>query len=242
MPPIQNGTSMKRKSTLVYPNIPSAIRPVPHGNGLPIPEPPDNFAVYSDDEDSFSSNSKEQQPSASSVADNLLSSNHKIIEGELNDLIRGLKLPKRRQNFWHQGYNNRIYYTTAPLRIKLGLKKNFVKALDVNGLAFTYLCGKFPRLTFEKVKTGVFIGPQIRQLFKNHQYEAVLSDKEKAAWQYFEKFLNGFLGNFKAANFRGLVQYLVDLYIQLECNMSLKMHFLFSHLNFFPLICGGVSD
>jgi hypothetical protein len=217
---------MKKKSTLLYPNIPSAIRPVPHGNGLPIPEPLDNFAVYSDDEDSVSSNSEEQQPSASRVAENLLSSNHKIIEGELNNLIRNLKLPKRRQNFWHQDYNSRIYYTAAPQHIKLWLKKNFVKALDVKCLAFMYLCGKFPRLTFEKVKTGVFIGPQFRQLFKN-QFDSVLSDKEKAAWQSFEKFSNCFLGNFKAAYFRELVQYLVDSYIQLECNMSLKMHFYF---------------
>ena len=65
----------------------------------------------------------------------------------------------------------------------------------------------------------------------------MLSDKEKAAWQYFEKFSNGFLGNFKE-----LVQDLVDSYEQLECNMSLKMHFLFSHLDIFPLNCGGVSD
>jgi len=92
--------------------------------------------------------------------------------------------------------------------------KNFVKALDVKGLAFTYLCGKFPRLTFEKVKAGMFIGPQIRQLFKAQQFEVVLSGKEKAAWQSFETFSNGFLGNFKAANFRELVQDLVDSAVQ----------------------------
>ena len=38
------------------------------------------------------------------------------------------------------------------------------------------------------------------------------------------------------------VQDLVDSYEQLECNMPLKMHFLFSHLEFFPLNCGDVSD
>jgi len=48
----------------VYRNIPSAIWPVSHGDGLPVPEPLDNFDMYSDDEDSVSSNSKEQQPSA----------------------------------------------------------------------------------------------------------------------------------------------------------------------------------
>ena len=54
-----------------------------------------------------------------------------------------------------------------PLHIKLGLMKNFVKALNVKGPALMYLCGKFPRLTYKKVKAGVFIGPQIRQLFKD---------------------------------------------------------------------------
>jgi len=49
----------------------------------------------------------------------------------------------------------------------LRLKKNFVKALDVKGPAFTYLFEKFPKLTFEKVEAGVFIGPQIRQHFKD---------------------------------------------------------------------------
>jgi len=83
----------------------------------------------------------------------------------------------------------------------------------------------------------VFIGRQIRQLFKDQQFEAVLSDKEKKAWQSFEKVSNGFLGNF-----REILRYLMDSYEQLGCNMSLKMHFTFSHLDFFPLNCGAVSD
>jgi hypothetical protein len=70
----------------------------------------------------------------------------------------------------------------------------------------------------------------------------VLSDKEKAAWKSFQKFSIGFLGNFKVANFREFVQDLMDSYEQLGCNMSLKMHFLFSHLDLFLLKCGGVSD
>jgi len=99
VPPIQNGMSMKKKSTLVYLNIPPAIQSVPHGDGFPVPETPDNFAMYSDDEDSVSSNSEKQQPSPSRDADYLPStdsSNHGITEGSLNDLIRDLKLPKNK--------------------------------------------------------------------------------------------------------------------------------------------------
>jgi hypothetical protein len=87
----------EKKSTLVYLNIPSAIWPVPHDDRLPVPETPDSFAVYSDDEDSVSSNSEEQQPSPSRDADYFQSTdcNHKITEGGLNDLIRDLELPKK---------------------------------------------------------------------------------------------------------------------------------------------------
>jgi len=57
----------------------------------------------------------------------------------------------------------------------------------------------------------------------------------KAAWQTFEKVSIGFLGNFKAANFRVVLQDLMDSVEKLGCNMSLEMNFLYSHLEFFPL-------
>ena len=82
VPRTQNGMSMKKKSTLVYPNIPSATQPVPHGDRLPVPEPPNNFAMYSDDEDSVSSNSKEQQPSASRDANYLQAQTPPIIRSQ----------------------------------------------------------------------------------------------------------------------------------------------------------------
>jgi hypothetical protein len=66
--------------------------------------------------------------------------------------------------------------------------KNFVKALDVKGPAFMFLCGKFPTLTFEKVKGVRCIGPQFRQRFRDMKFEVVLSDKEIAGWQYLKIF------------------------------------------------------
>jgi hypothetical protein len=38
VPPLRQGFSKKKKWTLFYPNLPSAMRPVPHGEGLPVPE------------------------------------------------------------------------------------------------------------------------------------------------------------------------------------------------------------
>ena len=48
-----------------------------------------------------------------------------------------------------------------PLHIKLGLMKQFVKALDKEGECFKYFCKAFPRLSSEKLKAGIFDGPQI---------------------------------------------------------------------------------
>jgi hypothetical protein len=36
VPPVSGGIKKKKKLTIVYPNIPSALRPVPHGEGIPF--------------------------------------------------------------------------------------------------------------------------------------------------------------------------------------------------------------
>ena len=48
-----------------------------------------------------------------------------------------------------------------PLHIKLGLMKQFVKALNEEGVCFKYIQEKFPYMSAEKVKEGVFDKPQI---------------------------------------------------------------------------------
>jgi hypothetical protein len=101
--------------------------------------------------------------------------------------------------------------------------KNFVKALDRNGPAFSFLCEKFPRLSTEKIKAGVFIGPQIHQLFRYPQFDLILSDDEKAVWNAFQHAATGLLGNVKAVNFRKLVENRITSYEKLGCNMSLKI-------------------
>ena len=46
-----------------------------------------------------------------------------------------------------------------PLYIKLGITKQFVKALEEDGDCFKCICMKFPGLTTEKLKAGIFDGP-----------------------------------------------------------------------------------
>jgi hypothetical protein len=38
VPPIQKGITKKKQWTVEYPNIPTAVHPVSHYEGLPIPE------------------------------------------------------------------------------------------------------------------------------------------------------------------------------------------------------------
>jgi len=54
--------------------------------------------------------------------------------------------------------------------------------------------------------------------------------------------VKGFLGNRRAQNCEELVNNLLQSYYKLGCNMSLKTHFLHSHLDILPENCGAVSD
>jgi len=51
-----------------------------------------------------------------------------------------------------------------------------------------------------------------------------------------------FLGNRKSPNYHEIVGELLQSYQDMGCNMFLKIHFLDSHLDFFPDNLGAVSD
>ena len=50
------------------------------------------------------------------------------------------------------------------------------------------------------------------------------------------------MGNRRAQNYDELVNNRWQSYQKLGCNLSLKIQFLHSHLDFFPQNCGAVSD
>ena len=59
-----------------------------------------------------------------------------------------------------------------PLHIKLGLMKNFVKAMaKQNSNGFELLCKMFPKLSLAKLKEGIFVGPQIWKVFEDPECE-----------------------------------------------------------------------
>lgn len=120
--------------------------------------------------------------------------------------------------------------------------KNFVKAMDRNGRGFLYLKQKFPRISEAKIKEGIFVGPQIRKIMTDELFDNVLNEAELRAWSAFKSVVANFLGNVKADNYKDIVSELLSAYKGMGCNMSLKIHFLDSHLDFFPENLGAVSD
>ncbi|KAI6647085.1 hypothetical protein LOD99_8922 [Oopsacas minuta] len=119
------------------------------------------------------------------------------------------------------------------LHIKLGLMKTFVKTMGkTNSAGFLHLVGKFRKLSEAKLKEGVFVGPQIRQVFRDPDFEKTLSELEMSAWNSFKWVCENFLGNKKSSNYREGVETLLNAYEKMGCLMSLKLHFLRSHLDF----------
>jgi len=69
------------------------------------------------------------------------------------------------------------------MHLKLGLVKNFVKAMNQEEAAITYLREKFLWLSEAKLKEGIFIGPQIRDTIKcNVYYNVVFFVKLDTVW------------------------------------------------------------
>ncbi|UYV70340.1 hypothetical protein LAZ67_7002571 [Cordylochernes scorpioides] len=58
--------------------------------------------------------------------------------------------------------------------------KNFVKAMDRNASGFAYLKQKFSSISEAKIKEGIFVGPQIRELQQDGNFQNSLNEVEAA--------------------------------------------------------------
>lgn len=149
-----------------------------------------------------------------------------------------------------------------PLHIKLGLVRNFVRALKPDSEPFRILKVVFPRLTKDRIEagkicrsltfihsppneyssSGVFIGPQIKKMYRSALFEASLTKIEKEAWNSMKDVVENFLGNYRAPNYVELIDKMLTTFREMGVNMSLKIHFLADHLDFFPSNLGKFSD
>ena len=129
-----------------------------------------------------------------------------------------------------------------PLHIKLELMKNFVKAMDREGRGFTFLQQKFPRISLENLKAGIFDGPQIRKLMKDLMFDDALSAAELSAWWSLKSVITSFLEINRSAEYEKEVDELLKNFKKLRARMSVKMHFIQSRLDYFPQNCVDLSE
>lgn len=100
------GSNEKKQRAIQYPSLPSAIRPVPHGENLPIPTPPNDWETIditerllekrspTESDEDTKSTSSDDNPKDNSFL--LKDEPHHILQNELNDLVRDLQLSKEK--------------------------------------------------------------------------------------------------------------------------------------------------
>ena len=88
------------------------------------------------------------------------------------------------------------------------------------GEGFQYIKSKFPKISDAKIKEGVFIGAQIRELIKDPFFEETLNTSEKAAWNAFKSVTQNFLGNHRSPDYEQIIEKLLHTYNVMGCNVS----------------------
>ena len=74
------------------------------------------------------------------------------------------------------------------------------------------------------------------------EFEDSMNEVELEAWKTFVLVVKNFIGNNKARNYAELVNNMLTAFRNLGCNMSIKTHYLFSHMDRFPGSLGSMSD
>jgi hypothetical protein len=77
-------------------------------------------------------------------------------------------------------------------------------------------------LSEAKIKEGIFVGPQIRELAKDKNFDSILNEVELTTWTAFKDISKNFLGNNKANNYQEIVEKVLQSYEAMGCNMPLK--------------------
>jgi hypothetical protein len=127
---------------------------------------------------------------------------------------------------WDRGGQGRKYRQSpllpekiylSPLQIKLGLMENFVNGMDKTGRGLLCVRNKLPNTSDAKIKEGIFIGPQIRELKEDKLFDEDLNETERNSWLLFKRICKDILGNHKTANCQDVVQDLLTSYKSTGC-------------------------
>jgi hypothetical protein len=110
---------------------------------------------------------------------------------------------------WTKECKGQTIMTSKPnifttVNIKLGMMNNLVSSLD-DRTTFQYLQQKFPQISKVKIKEGIFLDPQIMDLMKVNNFDALLKGSEKTAWEAFMWSLTIFLANIRHLTIRHLL-------------------------------------
>jgi hypothetical protein len=151
---------------------------------------------------------------------------------------KGSKLQPGSKNVSNVSLVDREKILLPPLHIKLGMMKQFIKALDRNSPCFQYLCTRFSS-SHAKIR-GIFDGPQIRKLIHD-SFTDTMTEIEEDAWNAFKKVVKKFIG-MKNPVYKETARNMLEKFKLLGCKMILKLHFLASHLDYFPPNLGAVSE
>lgn len=85
-------------------------------------------------------------------------------------------------------------------------------------------------------------GPDIRKLMRNGAFDDCLSEDELSAWQNIKAVLENVIGNFRAHNWKSYVDNMLQSFEKINVNMSLKIHFLHYHQDYFDRQLPSESD
>ena len=119
--------------------------------------------------------------------------------------------------------------------------KNFVKIMNMEDSRFAFLL-KFSQISIEKLKAGIFDGPQIREPMKDPMFDKALSKAELFAWQSLKLVVTNFLGNHQRMEYKKEIEELLKSFCELGACMSVKLLFLHSHLDHFLKNCRDLCE
>jgi hypothetical protein len=103
------------------------------------------------------------------------------------------------------------------LNFKLDLMKDFVKTMDLIGLAFKYPAEEFPGLSETKIKRGGFYEYSDPQALQIDIFNNLLQSDEKKASNAIHLVSTNLLRNTGAENYKELIEDMLSLYDKLGC-------------------------